>query len=37
MKTRTGTDPMIIISLDAVGTEELPLLKSLPNFGRFWR
>lgn len=37
MKTRTGTDPMIIISLDAVGAEDLPLLRSLPNFGRFWR
>ena len=32
-----GGDPMIVISLDAVGTEDLPFLKSLPNFGDFWR
>ena len=32
-----GGDPMIVISLDAVGTEDLPFLKSLPNFGNFWR
>lgn len=30
-------NPMIVISLDAVGTRDLPLLKSLPNFGRFWK
>ena len=32
-----GGDPMIVVSLDAVGTEDLPFLKSLPNFGDFWR
>ena len=37
MKNRKNSHPMIVISLDAVGTEDLPLLKSLPNFGRFWR
>ena len=30
-------NPMIILSFDAVGTEDLPYLKTLPHFSRFWR
>lgn len=30
-------NPMIVVSLDAVGTRDLPLLKSLPAFGGFWK
>ena len=37
MKKKTEINPMIVISLDAVGTEDLPYLKTLPNFSRFWR
>ena len=35
-RQRTIQNPMVVISLDAVGTRDLPFLKSLPNFGRFW-
>ena len=31
MKKKTEINPMIVISLDAVGTEDLPYLKTLPK------